>query len=140
MTHIKTDLFLQGLSRKCLGEIPGLLYSLDCKHQAIRLQHQAPASGSSLQLCFLGMYSKTGRELEEGAAPSRRLNRNLADLYGTGQVPGERLQSVLDDVAACEQQGNIQGFSSLKSSGSTAKNLARDLKRRLMKESIWPAP
>ena len=86
------------------------------------------------------MYSKTGRELEEGAAPSRRLKRNLADLYGTGQVPGERLQSVIDDVAACEEQGNLQGFSSLKSSGSTSKNLARDLKRRLMKGSIWPAP
>ena len=83
------------------------------------------------------MISKTGRQVQEDAQPHTRLKRNLQDLYGSGQVPGERLQSVLDDVAECEEQGYVSGFTELRSTGG-GKNMARDLRRRMLRRSVWP--
>ena len=86
------------------------------------------------------MWHKRHRDVDEGAPAGKRLRDNLVDLYGSGQVPGERAQSLLEDAGAFAREvgrPDMQDLRRHRSPGSVG-NVARDLRQRLLKRSQWP--
>lgn len=87
------------------------------------------------------MFSK--RPLPEDAAsaadPAERLRANLVDLFLSNQMSGLRAQSVFSDVHA----NQVPGFKKLAKAGKHGcrkRNVARDLRRTLIKNKVWPKP
>ena len=85
------------------------------------------------------MFSK--RPLPEDARtadPAERLRANLADLFLSNQVSGQRAQSVFADVHA----NKVSGFKRLAKAGKggRGKHVSRDLRRTLAKTRNWPKP
>ena len=86
------------------------------------------------------MWHKKHRPSDPEAPPGKRLRDNLVDLYASGEVAGERAQSLLDDAgdfARSVGSGEMQELRGRRTTGS-AKNKDRDLRRRLLKRSQWP--
>ena len=86
------------------------------------------------------MWHKRHRSQDPEAPPGQRLRQNLVDLYASGDVPGDRAQSLIDDASAFARSVGSDEMQNLRSSQSTGaeKNKARDLRRRLLKTSRWP--
>lgn len=86
-----------------------------------------------------GMFSK--RPLPEdrlNLPKEKRLRSNMGDLYLSNEVSGQRTQTLMDDA----HDAGVQGFRRLAatpSASSTGKNLARNLRRKLVK-GHWPKP
>ena len=81
------------------------------------------------------MYSKRALGYDETATPpSKRLRRNIADLFLANEVSGTRAQSLLADAAA----SGSAGVSDLQNLGGR-KHAHRNLLRRLAKGSRWPS-
>ena len=86
------------------------------------------------------MWHKRHREVDEEAPAGKILRDNLVDLYGSGAFPGNRTQSLLDDAGAFATEvgrPDMQELRAHKSCGSV-RNVARDLRVRLLKRSRWP--
>ena len=87
------------------------------------------------------MWHKRHRSQDPDAPPGKRLRDNLANLYASGEVAGERAQSLLEDAGAFAQQcgrHELQDLRANRSAGSS-KNINRDLRRRLLRNSAWPS-
>ena len=86
------------------------------------------------------MWHKKHRQQDAEAPPGKRLRDNLVDLYASGEVAGDRAQSLLDDAgdfARAMGSDELQDLRGSRSAGSE-KNKDRDLRRRLLKRSRWP--
>ena len=70
-------------------------------------------------------------------SPSKRLRCNLADLFLSNTLPGDRTQSLFDDAAAASARG---GFENLQSRSDIDKNAHRNVLRKLLKGCKWPPP
>ena len=87
------------------------------------------------------MFSK--RPLPEDAAssadPAERLRANLVDIFLSNQVSGLRAQTVFADV----HSNKVRGFKKLAKAGkhgSQKRHVARDLRRTIIKNKVWPKP
>ena len=86
------------------------------------------------------MFSKRGRPWEaEALPPDRRLRANLADLFVSNDVSAARAQSIFADAEASGAR-NVADLAKAGHTGKHKKNLARDLTRKLLKNSQWPRP
>ena len=86
------------------------------------------------------MWHKRHRSQDPEAPPGKRLRDNLVDLYASGDIPGDRAQSLLDDAGEFARSlgsGDLQELRGGTAPGS-AKNRERDLRRRLLRTSKWP--
>ena len=86
------------------------------------------------------MWHKKQRDQDPAAPPGKRLRDNLVDLYASGEIAGDRAQSLMDDAgdyARAMGSDEFQDLRGAKGPGS-AKNKDRDLRRRLLKRSHWP--
>ena len=86
------------------------------------------------------MWHKKHRSSDPEAPPGKRLRDNLVDLYASGEVAGERAQSLLDDAgdfARAMGSDELQDLKGKRTQGSS-KNQERDLRRRLLRRSKWP--
>ncbi len=77
------------------------------------------------------MLSKKGSYDPTELAPSRRLRANLQDIFATNQLPGTRVQDVINDVA----DAGVKSFTRLKN--QTA-NAHRNLLRTFLRGTQWP--
>jgi hypothetical protein len=66
--------------------------------------------------------------------PSKRLRQNIADLYASNQLSANRAQELFEDAAAA----GAADCRILTRRPATKKNIARDLRRRLLKNTQWP--
>ena len=86
------------------------------------------------------MWHKKQREQDPDAPPAKRLRSNLTDLYTSGEIAGERAQSLFDDAGdfaksvGSDEMHELRG----KRTVGSEKNKDRDLRRRLLKRSHWP--
>ena len=86
------------------------------------------------------MFSKRGRPWEaEALPPDRRLRANLVDLFVGNDVSAARAQSMFADAEASGAR-NMADLAKAGRTGKHKKNLARDLTRKLLKNSQWPRP
>ena len=78
--------------------------------------------------------------LVDAEAPGKRLRDNLVDLFASGDVPGDRSQSLLNDAADIARSVGSHELQDLRGASSlgSGKNQARDLGRRLLRRSLWP--
>ena len=83
------------------------------------------------------MWHKRQRSTDPEAPGGKRLRDNILDLYGSGEVPADRTQALLDDASAFAMEAGRSDFQDLKSKGSGS-NVARDLRAKLLKHSLWP--
>ena len=57
------------------------------------------------------MWQKRQHNRDEEAPPAKRLKDNIIDLYGSGDVPADRAQELLEDAGALTQSlgsGDLQ--------------------------------
>ena len=86
------------------------------------------------------MWHKRHREEDAAAPAGKRLRDNLTDLFNSGAVGGERAQSLLEDAGAFAREvgrPDMQDLRAHRSTGSS-RNIARDLRTRLLRRSQWP--
>ena len=86
------------------------------------------------------MWHKRQRSQDAEAPAGKRLRDNLLDLYGSGDVPADRTQALLEDAAAFADSmgsGDMQDLRRRPTPGNE-RNAARDLRRKLLKTSHWP--
>ena len=88
-----------------------------------------------------GMWHKRQRDSDPEAPPGRRLRANLVDLFASGDVAGDRTQSILSDAADFAQSLGSSDMADVKGSAYAggSKNVARDLRRKLLRNSRWPS-
>ena len=86
------------------------------------------------------MWRKKHREEDPEAPPGKRLRDNIVDLYGSGDIPGERAQAVLQDASDFARSLGSDEFGDLRGRQAPGafRNQARDLRRRLLRKSRWP--
>ena len=86
------------------------------------------------------MFRKRGKAYDEATIPKdKRLRRNLADLYLSNDVSAARAQSLFADAVGAKVS-NCADLAAVGDGGRIPNNMARDLKRRLLKGSKWPKP
>lgn len=91
------------------------------------------------------MYSKRALPALDELPAAKRFRRNVGDLFLGNQVSGQRTMSLLEDAVAAGTKniGDLLGNTSSSSAINAQekwkdKNAGRDLKRRLLKKSLWP--
>ena len=84
------------------------------------------------------MWHKRHRDRDPLAPPGKRLRDNLADLYASGEVAGDRVQALMDDAGEFADSMGSHELQDLRASGDS-KNKDRDLRRRLLRRSRWPS-
>ena len=86
------------------------------------------------------MWHKKHRQQDPHAPPGKRLRDNLTDLYASGEIAGDRAQSLFDDAGDFARSLNSDEMQDLrgKRTAGSSKNQDRDLRRRLLKRSHWP--
>ena len=79
------------------------------------------------------MLSKRARGYDEEAVPpEKRLRKNIADLFLSNAMSGERAQSLFNDAAAA-------GASDMRDlRGRVGHNACRNLTTKLRKRKMWP--
>ena len=87
------------------------------------------------------MWHKKHRQVDPEAPPGRRLRENLVDLFASGDVPGDRAASLLDDAGSFARSMGSSEMQDVRASAYAggAKNAARDLRRKLLKGNKWPS-
>ena len=86
------------------------------------------------------MYKKRGRAKDENPAPpAKRLRQNIADLYLSNDISASRAQELYEDAVAAGT-AHVNDLARVGQGGRLFKNLARDLKAKLLKGSRWPKP
>ena len=86
------------------------------------------------------MFAKRQREYDlKDIQPEQRFRHNAAELFLDNQVSGERMLSLLEDAQLAGAE-NIKDLckGNCKKKGKFRANAARDLLRRLRKNSAWP--
>ena len=83
------------------------------------------------------MWHKRHRSQDPNAPAGKRLRDNIADLYSSGEIAGDRAQSLFDDAGEFANELGSAEMQDMRSSG-TSKNQNRDLRRRLLRRSNWP--
>lgn len=81
------------------------------------------------------MFHKNKRATTEHVPAAKRLRANLADLYLSNQLAGERIQNLASD--AHDSGANNMDLRTAGSYGRLRKNITRDLKRKLMRGNKW---
>ena len=78
---------------------------------------------------ILAMWQKRQRSRDTEAPGGKRLRENILDLYGSGDVPADRTQELLDDAGDFALEAGTSDFQDLRSSRSAGsqRNVARDL-------------
>ena len=86
------------------------------------------------------MWHKRHRPRDDEAPPGKRLRDNLADLYSSGDVAGDRAQSLFQDAADFSRSLGSHDFQEMRGADTAGsrKNASRDLQRRLLRRSHWP--
>ena len=86
------------------------------------------------------MWQKNKRARDEDAPPGQRLRHNILDLYGSGEVSAERTQELLEDAGEYAAEAGRDDFQDLRrrQSAGNERNIARDLRAKLLKHSHWP--
>ena len=86
------------------------------------------------------MWHKRHRQQDTEAPPGKRLRDNIAELFSSGAVPGDRAQSLLDDASAFAREVHRPDMQELRgrTSPGSVRNKARDLRTRLLQRSQWP--
>ena len=86
------------------------------------------------------MWHKKHRLTDPQAPPGKRLRDNLTDLYASGEIAGDRAQSLFDDTGDFARELNSDELQDLrgKRTAGSSRNQDRDLRRRLLKRSHWP--
>ena len=86
------------------------------------------------------MWQKRQRAQDPEAPAAKRLKDNIIDLYGTGDVSAERAQDLLEDAGAFGEEVGRDDFQNVRrrNAPGSARNIARDLRKRLLKKSLWP--
>ena len=84
------------------------------------------------------MWHKRHRARDEQAPPAKRLKDNIIDLYGSGDVPADRAQELLEDAGALAHSLGSGDLQEMRRRGADDRNAARDLRRKLLKTSHWP--
>ena len=80
------------------------------------------------------MFSKNARPYNpDDLPPGKRLRRNIEDLMSSNSISGSRAQELFNDAHAAGDR-NCRRLV-----GRMGANVARDLRRRLLKNSMWPA-
>ena len=80
------------------------------------------------------MFTKRSAPYSEELPASKRLRTNLADLFLTNTLPGNRAQSLFTDA----HLAGADHFDDLHRTGS-GKNAARNLRAKLMRKLSWPS-
>ena len=87
------------------------------------------------------MWHKRHRDKDVEVPPGKRLRGNTLDLYGTGQLGAERCQDLIEDAGALAQSLGSSDMADLRRRGQGSergeRNVARDLRRKLLKTSHW---
>ena len=86
------------------------------------------------------MLSKRGHYTERVGLPippTKRLRHNVANLFLSNELSGERTQGLASD-SSLAGAGNMEDLARAGNSGQTPKHTARDLRRKLSKNSGWP--
>ena len=83
------------------------------------------------------MLSKRQRTWDPKAVPTAgaRLQHHVQDIYGTSSLPASHIQEIMHDLAAA----GIHEFKR-KTAGGTGNNIARGLRRSLLRNNQWPNP
>ena len=86
------------------------------------------------------MWHKRQRTTDPEASAGQRLRANILDLYGSGEIGADRTQDLLDDAADFAAEAGRDDMQDLRrrSSAGAERNVARDLRKRLLKQSQWP--
>ena len=86
------------------------------------------------------MWHKKHRQDDPQAFSGKRLKENLTDLYASGEIAGERAQSLFDDAGDFARSLGSSDMQSLrgKRTAGSSKNKDRDPHRCLLKQSHWP--
>ena len=86
------------------------------------------------------MWQKRQHTRDAEAPPEKRLRQGLTELYGSGTLPADRTQEMFEDLGAYAAQAGRGDFQDLRQSRheGSGKNAARDLRRKLLKNSKWP--
>ena len=86
------------------------------------------------------MWQKRQRSKDAAAPAAKKLKDNIIDLYGTGELSADRTQDLLEDAAAFGEEVGRDDFQDVRRSRApgSAGNIARDLRRTLLKRSLWP--
>ena len=86
------------------------------------------------------MWGKKHRLQDPEAPPGKRLRDNLVDLYASGDIPGDRAQSLLQDAGDFARSLGSDEMQELRGGEApgAARNRDRDLRRKLLKRSRWP--
>ena len=86
------------------------------------------------------MWQKRQRSRDVEAPPAQRLRANITDLFGSGELPADRTQELLNDAGAFASEAGMSDFQDVRSSNlpGSAKNASRDLRRKLLRRSQWP--
>ena len=82
------------------------------------------------------MLSKRAKGYDTSSLPpAKRLRQNLADAFLSNEITGTRAQELFNDAQAA-------GASNVKdlAGGTSSKNAARNLKKKLSRYSKWPKP
>ena len=85
------------------------------------------------------MWHKKHRDHDPDAPPGKRLRENLTDLYSSGEVPGERAQSLLDDAgdfARSMGSDELQDLRGKRTAGSSKKQGPRSSSPTFKKEPL----
>ena len=87
--------------------------------------------------CICAMLHKTQRAYDPSEYPAdKRLKMNIIDLYATNTVSAARTQELLNDAA----DAGVRPCRRLRrKQRGCEKNVARDLKRKLLKNCAWPS-
>ena len=89
-------------------------------------------------MCLLttvvAMLSKRGRTWDpEAMPPHKRMRRHMVDLPGGNVISALRGQEMLNDYAAA----NVEGFEKMRR--PLGSNVARNLRKSLLKNRLWPS-
>ena len=84
------------------------------------------------------MFSKRDRPSRDGAPAGKRLRDGLCDLFASNVISGPRALELLDDA---QESGvrECRGMASSSSASTKHRHAARDLRRRILKHSLWPS-
>lgn len=89
-------------------------------------------------LCLLWsgdcMFTKRARPNSQEVPEEKRLKHNVENLYLNNDVSAERAHSIFDDALKMKRPEQFTKLASSKVAG----NMARDMRRRLLKGSRWP--
>ena len=87
------------------------------------------------------MWHKRQRRRDPEAPAGRRLREGLLDLYGSCEASAEQTQELIEDAGAFAQDMGRDDMQDLwrRQTAGNARNVARDLRRRLLRRSQWPS-